>query len=795
MTAFMTALLVNAAVFSALFGVMLLVRALTGKRLSALLRYALWAVVIVKLLIPFGFESALSPLSWVPDAPAQVQTVFADSQSDGTDTPTAQAEPIKAEVSSADISTAGTVNSGVIDDASQVSATVEAVQPQAANRPALGWAEWAFIAWAAGCAGYAFWLLVCHTQIRRRVRRHALLPPEHMSALLEQCQEELGLHRPIRLLLQSAVDVPAVTGMFSPLLIVPASLADADDDTLRHVFLHELTHYKRGDLVTLALLNLLSCVYWFNPLIWLCFRLVRRDMETVCDQRVMQRLNQDARSAYVKTVLHFAGAAANRKLAAALSINDGRFYMEKRIHNMFRTHRTGLRTRVLSICVAVLMLAVCVLTACQPADKNHIFIDDLAHSKYAANVSEDVKSQANVTVRIDADVEGADIKSLPIYTFEQGRLTQENLDRLADCFLPNDSSYYVLSKSRSYDYTKQEIQTRITQVKAMLEEAKSMSDAEFEETYYPWTRDKLYDFYEQYIPSLEAELQRVPDEITYTRLTGGLHLWYETNTVYTDLEDGRTASIGGDVYYMGYSANALDYVDGHPSYSQQPVGVSITQQQAVDTVKDMLNKLGIDGMALSGVSVGDIYHSDQVREFISAPLPGEPADAQCWVIVFNRDQSDILVSSIWGTSLENIAGTPEEVMQIPYSTEQITVTVNDIGVLSFGWSSPIEVTGIKTQSAQLVSFDDILNSALNEMYYCIDPIQGFDTTVNIHTIRLRYAMVKDNDGDNVLTPVWDFIGDITRSDGTTSYTIEQNRTFLSINALTGSVVNFEWVQS
>lgn len=792
MTVFMTALLVNAAVFSALFGVMLLVRALTGKRLSALLRYALWAVVIIKLLIPFGFESKLSPLSWIPEAPVQVQTVFAGSQSDDTDILPAQAEPIIAEASSADISTAGTVNSGVIDDASQVSATVEAVQPQAANRPALGWAEWAFIAWAAGCAGYAFWLLVCHTQIRRRIRRHVLLPPEHMSALLEQCQEERGLHRPIRLLLQSAVDVPAVTGMFSPLLIVPASLADADDDALRHVFLHELTHYKRGDLVTLALLNLLSCVYWFNPLIWLCFRLVRRDMETVCDQRVMQRLNQDARSAYVKTVLHFAGAAANRKLAAALSINDGRFYMEKRIHNMFRTHRTGLRTRVLSICVAVLMLAVCVLTACQPADKNHIFIDDLAHSKYAASVSEDVKSQANVTVRIDADVEGADIKALPIYTFEQGRLTQENLDSLGNYFLPGQSYYSI--NSPYYNNTKSELESILARTQAEFAAAHNMNDAEFDHAYHPLSRSEVDDFLESAILSLQEQIITAPDEIKSEIHPGRLLMSYVPYNVYTDLDDARVASIWGNFQNIYYESDALNYIDSHrPADAAQPGGVNMNRQQAIKQAEKVLSALGIKGMLLTDISAENVFRSARVKSVYTPSLrQDETGVTQCWGLTYSRSVDSVPVTITMPSSLGNVCCSSSEEMSATDYVEQVFIAVDDTGILQFWWNNPLALTKAAAKNTTtLVPFDNILDTAANNLYYVAEPIAAYSTTLNIHTIRLRYAVIKDTDGTNILTPVWDFIGDTTRSDGTTSYMIEQGRRFLSVNALTGSVINFE----
>ncbi len=63
-------LLANAAVFTVLFGLMLAIRRLLAKRISAALQYILWAAVIIKLMIPFGFESDLSPLTMLIETPA-----------------------------------------------------------------------------------------------------------------------------------------------------------------------------------------------------------------------------------------------------------------------------------------------------------------------------------------------------------------------------------------------------------------------------------------------------------------------------------------------------------------------------------------------------------------------------------------------------------------------------------------------------------------------------------------------------------------------------------------------------
>ncbi len=96
-----------------------------------------------------------------------------------------------------------------------------------------------------------------------------------------------------------------------------------DDRELRMIFLHELTHVKRADILLNWIIVFVSSLHWFNPLAWLAMRRLRADRELVCDAMVMSRLAADERRAYGNTLIKllddFSGAGFCPSLAPVIN--------------------------------------------------------------------------------------------------------------------------------------------------------------------------------------------------------------------------------------------------------------------------------------------------------------------------------------------------------------------------------------------------------------------------------------------------------------------------------------------
>lgn len=106
--------------------------------------------------------------------------------------------------------------------------------------------------------------------------------------VFKDVRRRFGIHANVPLLVSEDVKTPGIAGIFNPRVVIPKDCAESlSDDELRCVLLHELTHYRRGDLFLHHLLLLICFVHWYNPLVWLVFREFKISMEQACDADVV----------------------------------------------------------------------------------------------------------------------------------------------------------------------------------------------------------------------------------------------------------------------------------------------------------------------------------------------------------------------------------------------------------------------------------------------------------------------------------------------------------------------------
>ncbi len=487
-------LLVNSLVFAALFGVVMALRAALRTRLSATLSLALWAVLALKLALPFGFESVLSPFGWFASAPPTQQPVV-------TTTATAQGFPTKplGEPQPESISLPLPITATHAPAQPIVSSqTVAAVQPSTASAP-LRWTDWALLIWASGAAGVAMWLLLGQLALNRRLRA-AAEPTATALAALHSCKAELGIRTQVALRVLPG-GTPAVAGVLRPTVLLADGLDDAD--ALRPVLLHELNHFRNGDLLAILLMNFLTVIYWFHPLVWALFALVRRDMETRCDQQVLSRLSREGGLGYVSTLLRFSGYGAGERLRAALGMGSGRALMERRIRDMFRSRRADAATRAVTLVAAVVLLAASLLTACQPTpekpaviNKNQGKLESAIRATAAptatpaapgtdsqptvsaqpapvATPKPHIKEQfqgtdEKVTITVDADVIIPDLP-IPIVKIQPRAITMDMVRQAAQVLCEGNTLY-----EPKVGMTKAELQTEILKTQAHISDWKKL---------------------------------------------------------------------------------------------------------------------------------------------------------------------------------------------------------------------------------------------------------------------------------------------------------------------------------
>ena len=265
--------------------VVLGLRAALGRRISAGLRYALWAVVLLRLLVPVQLFTSPIAGTWVVTEKRMEHSV--------TKAPSAPSAPGDAPVLGGQHVPAlevgqggepGFLNPPIVPNAPE---PPEVPVPPAAPdltrfSPWLGWT------WLAGAGVAALVLLLSNLRFYGRLRR--------ARTRLE------GTDCPLAVYAAPGLPSPCLFGLFRPAVYVTPETA-VDSAMLRHVLAHEYTHYKHGDHIWSLLRCAALAVHWWNPLVWLAAGLSRRDAELACDEGAIKRLGDGERAAYGGTLL------------------------------------------------------------------------------------------------------------------------------------------------------------------------------------------------------------------------------------------------------------------------------------------------------------------------------------------------------------------------------------------------------------------------------------------------------------------------------------------------------------
>lgn len=309
-------------------------------QVRATIRYAVWMLVLVKLVLPPSLALPTSVAYWFPGETVGSQSAMASAAA-----PT-------------------TVS---INPQAGVGSAVQVVSQRGAAAPALTGQAMVFMVWLAVMLGLAIGV-VWRWRLVFGVLKHSTAAPDAVRQLVESCRQQLGIKQAIPIRCAAAIGSPAICGGLRPVILIPPALADhLDESEMRSVLLHELAHFKRGDLWVNHAQIVLQLVYWYHPLLWLANAKIRQVREQAVDEMVLVEMRQEAEG-YPATLLHVAKLGLERPMAAIglMGILEPRRGLTQRIRHMVnrplpRTARIGRR----GLAAVLLLALVAVPMACR----------------------------------------------------------------------------------------------------------------------------------------------------------------------------------------------------------------------------------------------------------------------------------------------------------------------------------------------------------------------------------------------------------------------------------------------
>ena len=385
---------------SALILVVLVVRALGKSRLSCRVRYALWLLILARLLVPLQ----LIETGWGVTVPLPERLTE----------PSIYVLPVSRE-EGIPVEHSGEVRDPFAADSFGYSRQSGTAFIKYADKWSV--ADILHMIWLTGAGILAVTLLISNLRFVRRLKRSRVPYDAPYGGMRVYVAEGLAS--------------PCLVGVLRPsVYLTPESTQN--EQTLRHVLAHEETHKRHGDCIWSTLRLTALCLHWYNPLVWYAVIVSKRDGELACDEATLARLGEAERIPYGETLLSMVTAKPGGRdlLSVSTAMTAEKRALRERIETIVQHPRTR-GVALLLACAA--LLSATVFAFSKSAVKNP-YVREFAPGDEATALSPDVSFHITAGSGWDADLDGDGVfehiylDALKLAKREEARLWIETAD-------------------------------------------------------------------------------------------------------------------------------------------------------------------------------------------------------------------------------------------------------------------------------------------------------------------------------------------------------------------------------
>lgn len=312
--------LINMSLTASVAIVLVILLRLLLKKAPKVISYALWGVVLFRLLCPVSIGSNFS-----------VYNLF-DTPAESAGTVTSVIEYVPSDIVHTEYPTVILPVPGISDG---INETLPQGEEQLRADPLEGPLFLATLLWMMGVSVMVIYSIVSYVRLRRKLL--VVVPLRHNIFIADDIKS------------------PFVVGLFRLRIYLPCDLSEKEQ---AYIILHEQHHIKRFDHIAKALAFLALTIHWFNPLVWVAFTLAGKDMEMSCDEAVIRKVGSDVRADYSASLLTL---ATGRRIIAGTPLAFGEGDTKGRILNLSKWKKPAVWVVALAS-VACIVLALSLLT-------------------------------------------------------------------------------------------------------------------------------------------------------------------------------------------------------------------------------------------------------------------------------------------------------------------------------------------------------------------------------------------------------------------------------------------------
>ncbi|MGH4125083.1 MAG: M56 family metallopeptidase [Clostridium sp.] len=339
------AILISSAMGSFLAIIIIIIKKLFKNKLSASWHYYIWMLLILRLAIPYSYQSPLS-----------IFNIFTNTVSN-----------FEVSLNIPSINNSKVEQSNVVRDTNDtitnkpITVSVENIID--INSEDLDLFSIASIIWFIVMVSTLLIIFIFNIIFNKRLRNQEVCKDKETLYILNSCQVMTGIKGNIPIKYLSNISGVSLYGMFkSRILISSKIIHNFTGEQKKYIFLHELIHLKYKDILINSIMLILVALNWFNPIIWYCFYRIQQDCELACDEKVLYYLQPNCYNNYGSTIINMAGLfSKSHNLLNGVGLLSNKSNLKRRISMISSFKGKSFKWSIIGAFLIALIAFVCLV--------------------------------------------------------------------------------------------------------------------------------------------------------------------------------------------------------------------------------------------------------------------------------------------------------------------------------------------------------------------------------------------------------------------------------------------------
>ena len=260
---------------------MLFIRKALIYHTSAWLRSFVWMLILIRMCIPAAIQTPIGIMSFEPNIYPDDYVVSYDYQDN-------ESEPLYSN-----------------NSASANTQTNTGLNNYTQKKNAFSFSGLISIIYFAGFAISTLFLIIKLISQKKYIMSLEICSNLEIVNILNGIKKQIGIKRNVPILIDTNGAMPMVYGLIKPKIILPKRAAVINSSELQLIIRHELTHMKQQDIIKLWIIEICTCINWFNPLIYFIKNIITQDIELSCDEKVLANTCKSSHYEYSRIIAEY----------------------------------------------------------------------------------------------------------------------------------------------------------------------------------------------------------------------------------------------------------------------------------------------------------------------------------------------------------------------------------------------------------------------------------------------------------------------------------------------------------